>query len=95
VVCIFIWGAQRAYFDLAPRGERYTLWRSAEAKDGPSTSDEVKLLRIYQNGVLVRLDREPKNQYVRWDQIRSLEIAKAGYPGKSLGCIQLGLLCNK
>jgi hypothetical protein len=95
VTSIFVWGMQRAYFDLAPGGEHYTLWRPGEGKDAGNVASQVKVLRIYQNGVLVRSDAEAKNQFFRWDQVKLLELHKLDIGDQPLACLHLGWNCGK
>ena len=94
VFSIFLWGVQRAYLDLAPGGELYTFVRAGDGKEATTLSTSVKLLRIYQNGVLVRSEAEAKNQYFRWDQVRLLELTRPASPNQPFGCIQLGWFCK-
>jgi len=95
VTSIFVWGMQRAYFDLTPGGEQYTLWHPGEGKDAANVASQVKVLRIYQNGVLVRSDATAKNQFFRWDQVKLLELHSSDIGDQPLACIQLGWNCRK
>lgn len=84
---MYFWGLDQGYRDLSDTGQIYTLRRV----DG-ATTQPIKVLRVYQRGVLVRSVADKTDTFIRWEQIRSLKLRRPT-PSGSLGCIQIGFSC--
>jgi hypothetical protein len=89
-VGVIAFAVQQGYHDLNHPGEMYTLIANQPDRQQP---EQVNLLRTFERGVLVRLPDQKVNEFLRWDQIRSIRLHRDGEGGKSLGCRHLGLHC--
>jgi hypothetical protein len=83
-------GLQAAYRDLGSPRETFGLIRKDAQAQPP---EEVNVLRTFDRGVLLRLPKQQVNQFLRWDEIRSLTLPREGHAGKSLACRQLRWPC--
>jgi hypothetical protein len=83
-------GLQAAYRDLGSPRETFSLTRKDAQAQPP---EEVNVLRTFDRGVLLRLPKQQVNQFLRWDEIRSITLPREGHAGKSLACRQLGWPC--
>jgi hypothetical protein len=90
IVGVILLGLQRGYGDLTQPGEGYSLIRS---QSEPQHPEHVNVLRTFERGVLIRLVETQVNEFLRWDQIRSIRLQRDGEASKSLGCRQLGWGC--
>jgi len=89
-VGVFFWGLQNGIGDLNKASGMYRLIRKdSQAPKG----EDVNVLRTFDRGVLVRLPAQQINEFLRWDEIRSLSLKREGLPDKSLSCRQFGFSC--
>jgi hypothetical protein len=93
LVLVFLWGLYRGYSDLNSPVEPYTLIGSQVDVQG---AEKVRLLRVFDRGILVRWPEQQLVEFLQWDQVRSIKLQRDGAEArKSLLCHLSGWVCGR
>ena len=69
IVFVFMRGLDSGYADMREPAPGYTLVRQGTSAAAP---EKVSVLKVFDRGILVRLPEQKLNEFIRWDQVRSI-----------------------